>query len=63
MSCDVCDGNPGRYPIYNNKGRVVFEIECPACGGTAMSREEWAAHLDAVSDRMRYADAMREQRP
>jgi hypothetical protein len=62
MSCDVCEGTPGRYPIHNSKGLQVFEIDCPACGGTGCTDEEWKLHLQTVSDRMRYEDAMRESR-
>lgn len=62
MACDVCDGTPGRYPIFNNRGGQVFEIDCPACGGTGMTDSEWDDHLQTTSDRLRYEAAMREMR-
>jgi hypothetical protein len=36
--CDVCYGTPGFYPIIDRKGRELYEIQCPECGGENISK-------------------------
>lgn len=35
VSCDVCYGTPGFYPVIDRFGSQLYEIVCPECFGTA----------------------------
>jgi hypothetical protein len=39
-ACDVCYGTPGKYPIHNRFGHLLYEIACPECYGTGIAPEE-----------------------
>jgi hypothetical protein len=61
MSCDVCQGL-GTYPIHNQSGTQLYDIQCPDCFGTGETEEENLARFDRERDETRYESAMREMR-
>jgi DnaJ-class molecular chaperone len=38
-TCPVCNGS-GRYPVYDRRGRLVYEIACPECGGDGRAQDD-----------------------
>jgi hypothetical protein len=62
MSCEVCNGTPGRYPIHNKFGKQLYEIECPECFGSGLTDEEADLEMQKRDDARRYEAAMAETR-
>ena len=62
MSCNVCDGTPGFYPIMDKFGRQLYEIACPECEGSGLSEEEADLEARQTLDRLKYDAAMAEMR-
>jgi DnaJ-class molecular chaperone len=62
MSCDVCDGTPGRYPIHNKYGAELYSITCPECDGSGMSAEEEDADFENRKWQQKYDAAMAAKR-
>ena len=60
MSCNVCYGTPGLYPIINRYGTELYSIECPECMGSGLTGDEESEAARAASDQQRYIAAMLE---
>lgn len=66
-SCLVCEGTPGKYPIFNSNGKFLYNIECPECFGSGedYSEEDEAERqqeLFAQMQRAKYEAALLEMR-
>ena len=62
MSCDVCYGTPGRYPVIDRFGTQLYEIVCPECCGSGLSEDEAELADRQARDQQRYDAAMAEMR-
>jgi cytochrome c-type biogenesis protein CcmH/NrfF len=62
MTCDVCDGTPGLYPIHNKFGTELYNIRCPECAGTGLSEADADEAYAARQMRMKYDAAMASKR-
>lgn len=61
MSCQVCNGLK-TYPIINDGGKHLYDIECPECLGSGLTEEEAALARRQREDRARYEAAISEMR-
>jgi hypothetical protein len=62
MSCNVCDGTPGLYPIMDKFGSELYSIRCPECAGTGLTDDEVDLERRAARDLVKYNAAMDEMR-
>lgn len=62
VSCDVCHGTPGRYPVINRFGTQLYEIVCPECLGDGMSQAEFDFDQQHKADLAKYNAALAETR-